>query len=174
MNEQLILVDLSDNEIGALDKMEVHLQGLLHRAFSLFIFNDNGELLLQKRANHKYHSAGLWTNTCCSHPNFGEVTADAVNRRLQEEMGMQCANHFAFSFVYKTKFENGLTEHELDHVYIGYCNTPPVINIVEVEDYKYISIEKLMDDVETHPEDYTSWFKICLPNVLNYLKETIK
>ncbi len=174
MNEQLILVDLSDNEIGALDKMEVHLQGLLHRAFSLFIFNDNGELLLQKRANHKYHSAGLWTNTCCSHPNFGEATADAVNRRLQEEMGMQCANHFAFSFVYKTQFENGLTEHELDHVYIGYCNTPPVINITEVEDYKYISMENLLEDVEANPEHYTSWFKICLPNVLNYLSETIK
>lgn len=173
MNEQLILVDLSDNEIGALDKMEVHLQGLLHRAFSLFIFNNKGELLLQKRANHKYHSAGLWTNTCCSHPNFGESTIDAVNRRLEEEMGMKCASYFAFSFVYKTIFENGLTEHELDHVYIGNCDTAPVINTSEVEDYKYISMDKLIEDVAANPDDYTSWFKICLPNVLNHLSKNI-
>lgn len=174
MNEQLILVDSSDNEIGAMNKMDVHLQGLLHRAFSLFIFNNNGELLLQKRAGDKYHSAGLWTNTCCSHPNFGEATEMAVNRRLQEEMGMQCANYFAFSFIYKTEFENGLTEHELDHVYVGYCDNVPVINKTEVETYKYISIDNLLQDVEANPNNYTSWFKICLPNVLNYLSETIK
>ena len=174
MKEQLILVDPSDREIGSIEKMEAHVQGLLHRAFSLFIFNTKGELLLQKRASDKYHSAGLWTNTCCSHPQFGEETSTAVNRRLQEEMGMQCANHFAFSFLYKTDFENGLTEHELDHVYVGYSDTPPTINKLEVEDFKYISMDDLVSDVEANPNNYTSWFKICLPNVINHLLETIK
>jgi isopentenyl-diphosphate Delta-isomerase len=171
MNELLILVDENDNEIGMMDKLSVHQKGLLHRAFSVFIFNSNHELLLQQRANDKYHSAGLWSNTCCSHSNNSEPIADSVKRRLKEEMGLETETQFEFSFLYKADFENGLKEHELDHVYLGTSDEKPRPDITEVMNWKYISLEKLAENISIHPENYTEWLKICLPEVERCLKQ---
>lgn len=157
----LTLVDSEDKAWGKLEKMEVHQLGLLHRAFSIFIFNSKGQLLLQKRAAHKYHSANLWTNTCCSHPMYGEETSIAVNRRLDEEMGMEVTTHFAFTFKYKAELENGLTEHELDHVYIGISDQEPILNKQEVAEWKYMDIDDISKDIRLNPDNYTAWFKIC-------------
>lgn len=168
MNELLILVDENDNEIGLLDKLSVHQKGLLHRAFSVFIFNSKNELLLQKRADEKYHSAALWSNTCCSHPVNDEDINYTISKRLKEEMGMKCETHFQFIFIYKTKFENGLTEHELDHVYFGKCDDLPVPNKVEVKDWKYTSLDKLKKEISLNPRKYSSWLKICLPEVIKH------
>src|SRR5690606_14561274 len=169
MEDLLILVDENDKEIGALEKMPVHEKGLLHRAFSIFVFNSADELLLQQRADGKYHSEGLWTNTCCSHPRQGEVVDDAVQRRLQEEMGMKCELQFQFSFIYRYQFPNGLTEHELDHVYFGRSDRPPHPNKEEVQDWKYISVDRLSKDLELFPERYSPWLKVCFPQVLQQL-----
>lgn len=163
--EQVILVDENDIATGTMGKMEAHEKALLHRAFSIFIFNSNNELLLQKRALSKYHSAGLWTNTCCSHPRPDEKTEDAANRRLMEEMGMKAKLEHKLSFIYKTPFDNGLTEHEFDHVFFGITNAFPVINTEEVDSYRYISIPDLKQEVKAHPELFTSWFKIVLEKV---------
>ncbi|MFM6946826.1 MAG: isopentenyl-diphosphate Delta-isomerase [Flavobacteriales bacterium] len=160
--ESVILIDDQDHEIGLLEKMEAHRLGLLHRAFSILIFNHKGELLLQQRAAHKYHSPLLWTNTCCSHQRPGESSLEAANRRLKEEMGMEATLQEAFSFIYKAKLDQGLTEHELDHVLIGYSNQNPVINKEEVEDYKWISMNELLHDLDQFPQTYTAWFKILL------------
>lgn len=165
MNDYLILVDENDKPWGKLEKQLVHELGLLHRAFSVFIFNSKGELLLQQRADEKYHSGGLWTNTCCSHPRFGEETSWAIERRLEEEMGLTCKTDFAFSFIYKTKFENGLTEHEYDHVYFGKTDDLPFPEKSEVKNWMYISIQNLEEDIIAHPKNYTEWVKICLPEV---------
>lgn len=163
MNKGLVvLVDESDNEIGVIGKLEAHEKGLLHRAFSIFIFNDKNELLLQKRASSKYHSAGLWSNTCCSHPAPGESNIDAANRRLFEEMGLSTLLFHKHSFVYKTKFDNNLTEHEFDHVYFGYSNAEPILDLNEAETFKWISIDKLNDLIRMHPAEFTSWFKIIM------------
>lgn len=170
MNERLILVDENDNVTGAMDKLAVHKAGALHRAFSVFIFNHDDEILLQQRADEKYHSAGLWSNTCCSHPLEGEKTNVAVSRRLKEEMGIECNTEFQFSFIYKTVFENGLTEHELDHVYFGKSNEMPVPDPKEVKDWKYIKIEKLKQEIISHPENYSVWLKICFPKVELFLE----
>ncbi len=170
--EYLILVDEQDRQWGKLEKMLVHELGLLHRAFSVFIFNEKGELLMQQRASEKYHSAGLWTNTCCSHPRWGEEVSAAVERRLQEEMGMSCDTHFAFSFTYKVKFENGLTEHEFDHVYIGVSDAVPIPEKSEVQNWKYITLTELEKDIQLHPELYTEWMKICLPRISQHLNLT--
>lgn len=164
---QVILVNEYDQEIGQMEKMEAHEKGLLHRAFSVFIFNSEGEMLLQKRALHKYHSPGLWTNSCCSHPYPNENVYDAANRRLNEEMGMSTDLNFAFSFQYKAEFDNGLIEHEYDHVFIGRTDQAPKLNPEEVAEFKYISIDELIQDIEINPDDYTPWFKICLNEVLN-------
>ncbi|MFN0729099.1 isopentenyl-diphosphate Delta-isomerase [Polaribacter gochangensis] len=158
--EQVILVDTNDNQIGLMPKMEAHEKALLHRAFSVFTFNDKGELLLQQRAADKYHSPLLWTNTCCSHQRNGETSLEAGKRRLQEEMGFTCELEEVFSFIYKAPFENGLTEHELDHVMIGYYNDNPIINPEEVESFKWVTLEDVKTDMEKHPETYTEWFKI--------------
>lgn len=168
MNEDLILVDKNDITCGRLEKMEVHRLGLLHRAFSVFILNSSGELLLQQRADHKYHSGGLWTNTCCSHPRYGENTSDAVNRRLQEEMGMSCKTKFAFSFIYKAPFDNGLIEHEFDHVYVGVTNKQPLPAVEEVKNWKYAGLAELATDLKNNPQNYTEWFKICFPEFISY------
>lgn len=160
--DQVILVDITDTPIGSAGKMEAHEKGLLHRAFSVFIFNSKNELLLQRRALTKYHSAGLWTNTCCSHPRPEENTLDAANRRLKEEMGMSAPLQHKLSFIYKTPFDNGLTEHEFDHVYFGVTNNMPEINTEEVDSYRYISINDLKNEIEKKPEQFTSWFKIVL------------
>jgi len=162
MQEQVILVDELDNAIGTMEKMEAHEKGLLHRAFSVFIFNDKGELLLQQRAITKYHSAGLWTNTCCSHPRPSETTLDAAKRRLKEEMGLTCDVNHKTSFIYKTNFDNGLIEHEFDHVFFGNCDQEPSINPEEVESYLWMDVIIIIDDIKRDPEKYTSWFKIAM------------
>ncbi len=156
----VILVDENDNPIGTMPKMEAHEKAMLHRAFSVFILNANDEVLLQQRANDKYHSAGLWTNTCCSHPHPGEDTLGAARRRLKEEMGMEADLQFVFKFMYKAPFDNLLTEHEIDHVFIGKTDQLPVINPKEVASYKYMKPEDIKLDMEQNPQSYTVWFRI--------------
>lgn len=160
MQEFVVLVDKNDRKKGLMEKMEAHEKGLLHRAISVFVFNSKKELCIQQRALSKYHSAGLWTNTCCSHPRDGEDVLEAAHRRLMEEMGMKCDLKKSFDFIYKAQFDNGLTEHELDHVFIGYSDSEPIINLEEVESYKWISLEDLKNDMAENPESYTAWFKI--------------
>ena len=156
----VILVDEKDNPVGTMPKMEAHEKAMLHRAFSVFILNANDEVLLQQRANDKYHSAGLWTNTCCSHPHPGEDTLGAARRRLKEEMGMEADLQFVFKFMYKAPFDNLLTEHEIDHVFIGKTDQLPVINPEEVASYKYMKPEDIKLDMEQNPQSYTVWFRI--------------
>lgn len=158
LKEEIILVDEMDNEIGFAEKLEVHTTGRLHRAFSIFVFNDRGELLLQKREKNKYHSAGLWSNTCCSHPRAHEGLKESVHRRLREEMGFDCELKEIHEFIYRSEFDNGLTEHEYDHVFVGEFNGIPHPDSEEVEDYKWISIEELKRDVTLNPDKYTVWF----------------
>lgn len=160
MEEKVILVNEKDEQLGLMAKMEAHQKAVLHRAFSVFIFNDKGELLLQQRALDKYHSPGLWTNTCCSHQRDGETNLEAGKRRLQEEMGFYCDLEEVFWFVYKASFDNGLTEHELDHVMTGYYDQDPKINSEEVASFKWMLLEDVKSDIEMHPELYTEWFKI--------------
>lgn len=167
--ELLILVDAGDNEIGMLDKTSVHTQGLLHRAFSVFIFNSMGFLMLQRRAESKYHSPGLWSNTCCSHPRKGETTFAASRRRLKEEMGFRCQLRPAFTFTYRAEFASGLIEHEFDHVYFGKSDKMPKPDPVEVMDWKYISMKELQKDLLARPDHYTEWLKICFPKVVEHL-----
>ncbi len=164
--EYVILVNEQDEPIGKMEKMEAHEKALLHRAFSVFIFNRKGEMLLQQRAISKYHSGGLWTNTCCSHPREGEETLQAAHRRLQEEMGFDCPIEKQFHFIYKSSLDNNLTEHELDHVFTGIYEGEIHPNPQEVESYKYMKIQELKTDVEQNPQNYTEWFKICLKEVL--------
>ncbi len=160
VEEQVILVDTNDNQIGLMAKMEAHEKAVLHRAFSVFTFNDKGELLLQQRAADKYHSPLLWTNTCCSHQRNGETSLQAGKRRLQEEMGFTCELEEVFSFIYKAPFENGLTEHELDHVMVGKYNEDPIVNKEEVEAFKWMTLKEVKVDMEVNPEVYTAWFTI--------------
>jgi len=160
--EYVVLVDEQDRETGTMEKQQAHAEGKLHRAISVFIFNTKNELLLQQRSAGKYHSANLWTNTCCSHPRPGEETDDAAVRRLYEEMGIRCELEEAFSFIYKADLENNLTEYELDHVYTGISDTAPIPDINEVAEWKYISIDMLGADIKKYPEKYTEWFKICI------------
>lgn len=171
MNEHLILVDENDKQIGLIGKMAAHKTGRLHRAFSVFIFNSKGELLLQQRADNKYHSGGLWTNTCCSHPIDGEEISATIEKRLKEEMGMECKTLFQFSFIYKSELDNGLTEHELDHVYFGTTDAAPSINQSEAKDWKYISLGNLETAITKNPADYSAWLKICLPEVVKKVNE---
>ena len=170
MVERVILVDENDLEIGTMEKQKAHVTGDLHRAISVFIFNSKGEILLQQRAITKYHSGGLWSNTCCTHPRQGEETKDAAKRRLNEEMGIQCNLEFRFSFIYKAKLTNGLFEHEFDHVYFGQSDFLPVLNSEEAENYKYVNIHEIIEDLKTNSSKYTEWFKICLEEVKNHLK----
>ena len=161
-----MIVDADGQTRGTMDKMAAHRTGTMHRAFSVFIFNSKGQLLLQQRAFDKYHSGGLWTNTCCSHPRLGEFTPDAANRRLQEEMGMQCELTELFQFSYRHEFENGLIENEYDHVFMGITDDLPLPNPAEVADFRYIDTDLLMLELSEQPELYTAWFKICLEQVL--------
>ena len=149
-----------DEQLGLMAKMEAHEKGILHRAFSVFIFNKKGELLLQQRALDKYHSPGLWTNTCCSHQRDGESNIEAGKRRLQEEMGFNCDLKELFWFVYKASFDNGLTEHELDHVMIGHYDDDPIVNLEEAAAFKWMPLEDVKKDMQIQPELYTEWFKI--------------
>jgi len=162
-------VDTADRELGTMEKMEAHEKAVLHRAFSVFIFNDRGELMLQQRAAHKYHSPLLWTNTCCSHQRQGESNIEAGKRRLREEMGFEVDLDKKFHFVYKAEFDNGLTEHELDHVMVGYYNGEPTINPEEVASWKWINMEVLQQDMKDHPQDYTAWFKIIFDRFVEFL-----
>lgn len=164
--EYVILVDEKDTQLGLMEKMEAHEKGLLHRAFSVFLFNSKGEMLLQQRALSKYHSGGLWTNACCSHPRNKEETIAAAHRRLEEEMGFNCKIEKAFHFIYKSTLDNNLTEHELDHVFIGQYEGIITPNPDEVENYKYIAVPDLEEDIKNNPQNYTEWFKICLQEVL--------
>ena len=166
--EFVVLVDEQDNPIGKMEKQQAHIEGLLHRAFSIFIFNSEKKLLLQKRASSKYHCGGLWTNSCCSHPRENENIQDAANRRLAEEMGMQCSLKPIFTFMYRAEFDNGLIEHELDHVFFGESDQNPKINPEEVETYRYIAMENLQQEVKEFPENFTPWFIIALDRVLAF------
>ena len=165
----VILVDEQDRPLGTMGKMEVHEKALLHRAFSVFIFNDNGQMLLQKRAAKKYHSANLWTNACCSHPKPAENTLQAAAKRLQEEMGFTTSIKKAFDFTYKTSFDNGLTEHEFDHVFVGKFSGTIQANPDEVGDYCYMSMAEIKASILSSPDKYTVWFKIAFPRVEEYL-----
>ena len=160
--EHVILVDEADNEIGTMEKMEAHRKGVLHRAFSILLFNSKGEVLLQKRSVKKYHSGGLWTNTCCGHPLPGERVHQAARRKLFQEMGIDLQTEYAFKFIYKTPLDHQLTEHELDHVLIGQFDGDPVINEEEVQDWKWIEISDLRKRIEKTPHAYTFWFEIII------------
>ena len=170
MEEQVILVDEQDNPIGLMPKLEAHQKALLHRAFSVFILNSKGELMLQQRAKHKYHSPGLWTNTCCSHQRNGETNIQAGKRRLQEEMGFSTQLKEVTSFIYKAPFVNGLTEHEFDHVLLGYYEDDPVINPDEVSSWKWMPIEEVKNDIDQNPDLYTVWFVIIFTKFFKDLK----
>lgn len=171
IEEKVILVDTNDEPLGLMEKMAAHEQALLHRAFSVFVLNDKNEVMLQQRASHKYHSPLLWTNTCCSHQRAGESNTQAGKRRLEEEMGFKTELKELFYFIYKAPFDNGLTEHELDHVMIGYSNNEPKINKEEVESWKWMKIEDIKNDMEIHPEIYTVWFKIIFDKFYHYLED---
>lgn len=162
MMESVILVNDKDFETGVMEKMEAHLKGALHRAISIFVFNSKGEYLLQQRSDQKYHSGGKWSNTCCSHPRPGEKLIDAANRRLKEEMGMDCKLAYWFSFTYRAELDHGLVEHEYDHVFMGITDDQPTPDPDEVSAFKYISRPELEDDIQRNPDQYSEWFKICL------------
>jgi isopentenyl-diphosphate delta-isomerase len=163
--EMVILVDEQDNEIGLMEKQEAHEKALLHRAFSILIFNEKGETLLQQRALTKYHSAGLWTNACCSHPRAGESTVQAAHRRLIEELGFDCQLELKHSFIYKAPFDNGLTEHEFDHVFFGEYNEVINFNQEEVAAVKWVTVPSLLADINNNPENYTVWFKMIVEKI---------
>lgn len=164
--EQVILVNEKDEQIGLMPKMEAHEKGKLHRAFSVFVYNDQGELMLQQRAFSKYHSPGLWTNTCCSHQRAGETNINAGKRRLQEEMGFVTELEDSISFIYKAPFDNGLTEHEFDHILVGKYNEKPNPNSAEVADWKWMKPEAVQKDILINPQNYTEWFKIIFEKYL--------
>ena len=164
--EHVIYVDEQDREVGTGEKLEAHQKGVLHRAISVFIFNKKGELMLQKRAKTKYHSAGLWSNTCCSHPRPGEDVETAARRRLQEEMGFTCDVKKVLHLLYRTTFSNGLIEHEYDHMFIGESEVTPILNPEEAEDWKWMSPEALRKDIVEHPDIYSYWFHLALNDIL--------
>ena len=171
VEDKVILVDSNDNQIGLMPKLEAHKKGVLHRAFSVFIFNNDGELMLQRRALTKYHSPGLWTNTCCSHQRDGETNIISGKRRLNEEMGFSTELFKKTSFIYRAKFDNGLTEHEFDHVLVGSYNHSPIINPNEVDSWKWMSMDNVKKDIKDHPENYTAWFKIIFEKYYKYISQ---
>ena len=173
MTDKVILVNENDQEIGTEFKLKAHVEGKLHRAFSIFIFNDKGKLLLQRRALSKYHSGGLWTNSCCSHPKPKEEVVDATHRRLKEELGFDCEMKELFSFLYKSKMDKGLIENEFDHVFVGKFNGIPQINKEEVEEIKWVGYNLLREDVKKNPEKYTYWFKECYIKVFDTLNKNL-
>jgi isopentenyl-diphosphate delta-isomerase len=171
MLEQVVLVNEKDEPVGAMEKMEAHKQALLHRAFSVFVFNKNGDVLMQQRAFSKYHSGGLWTNTCCSHPRPGEHVADAASRRLQEEMGFTTSLTKVFDFTYKANFDNGLTEYEFDHVFTGLYDGPVDFNTEEVAAYSFMPAQELEQQIQETPERFTAWFHIAYPALKAWMAE---
>ena len=171
--ENVILVNQLDEQIGIMPKMEAHEKALLHRAFSVFIMNDKGETMIQQRAAHKYHSPLLWANTCCSHQRVGETNIEAGKRRLKEEMGIETELRELFSFIYKAPFDNGLTEHELDHVMIGYYNGEPILDPEEVAAWKWMKPEDIKKDISVHPDNYSAWFKIIFDKFYDHISQNI-
>jgi isopentenyl-diphosphate Delta-isomerase len=169
MEERVVLVDAEDNVIGTMEKMEAHKQGVLHRAVSVFIVNSKGEMLLQRRALDKYHSPGLWTNACCTHPREGERYEDCAERRVREELGFECELRHCFSFIYKESVENGLTEHELDHVFIGRYEGPVNADPAEVEDCTFASLDTIRRGLAKRPEEFTIWFRAIFERVSGHL-----
>jgi isopentenyl-diphosphate Delta-isomerase len=172
--DQVVLVDGHDRQTGTMEKIEAHIKGVLHRAFSVFIVNSSGQLLIQKRSAGKYHSPGLWTNTCCSHPRPGEPVDHAASRRLLEEMGISCKLYSSFTFIYKAEFGNGLTEHELDHVFIGICDETPLPSPEEVDEYRYADSKELEYDMNENPGNYTVWFRIAYPRAKESIGEFLR
>lgn len=172
--QQVILVNESDEPVGIMEKMEAHKQAKLHRAFSVFIFNHNGEMLLQQRALSKYHSPGLWSNACCSHPQPGEETLAAAQRRTKEELGIEVLLQKQFHFIYKAEFKNGLTEYEFDHVFTGSYNERPLINKNEVSDFCYMPLNVIKESLELYPVKYTEWFKIAFPEIEKWWMKNYK
>ena len=171
MHEEVILVDENDKPVGTAEKLAAHKQGKLHRCFSIFVFHPDGRLILQQRAKSKYHSGGLWSNTCCGHPRPGEDTADAAHRRLQEEMGFDCDLKEIHAFVYKAALDNGIAEHEFDHVFVGVTDKTPVLNPEEADDWQWIDHALLRTELEEHPEKYTYWLRISLADVLKKMAQ---
>jgi isopentenyl-diphosphate delta-isomerase len=174
MIEEVILVDEHDNAIGTMEKLEAHEKGMLHRAFSIILVNENGEMLLQQRALEKYHSPGLWTNACCSHPKPNETDLDAANRRLKEELGMVASMNEIFKFTYRAEFDHGLIEHEIDHVFFGITNENPLINLTEVMSYKWMKLTDLKMDIIAHPEKYTAWFNLLMVDHFSTIQNALK
>ncbi|MEK6837593.1 MAG: isopentenyl-diphosphate Delta-isomerase [Nanoarchaeota archaeon] len=172
--DYVILVDGKDNPVGKEEKLEAHRQGKLHRAFSIFVFNSKGEVMMQKRHRNKYHSGGLWTNTCCSHPRPDESVLQAAHRRLKEEMGFDCELKEAFSFVYEVKLDKGLIEHEFDHVIIGKFDGAPKVNAEEAEDWNWMKIDELHRDVKANPQNYTRWLQIAIDRVVSHISSAVK
>jgi isopentenyl-diphosphate delta-isomerase len=168
--EEVILVNTMDEVLGTMPKMEAHEKAVLHRAFSVFILNEQNQLMMQQRAAHKYHSPLLWTNTCCSHQRLHEGNIEAGKRRLREEMGFETDLSAMFSFIYKAPFDNGLTEHELDHVLLGYYCEDPIINPEEVADWKWMDLESVAIDLKNNPNDYTAWFKIVFEQFYSHIR----
>lgn len=169
----VILVDEKDNVLGTLPKLEAHAKGLLHRAISVFLFDYEGNWIIQQRALNKYHSAGLWTNTCCSHPYYNETVIDAANRRLMEEMGMNCELNFVFKLLYRAELDNELVEHELDHVFVGFTTQLPMLNRDEVSEWRKLSFFDIDKEIQLYPERYTEWFKLMYKKVnLHLVLET--
>ena len=169
--EQVILVDEHDAVLGTMEKMEAHRKAVLHRAFSVFVFNHSGEMLLQQRAVDKYLSGGLWTNSCCSHPRPGEDTLAAATRRLEEEMGFTTPLEKVFDFVYRASFDNGLTEHEFDHVFVGYYDDAFVPDAAEVGNHAYLSMHDIAKALQTEPDRFTAWFRIAFPKIYEWWKQ---
>lgn len=167
--EKVILVNEQDEQLGLMEKLEAHEKGVLHRAVSVFIFNRKGELLIQKRASGKYHGAGLWTNTCCTHPRDGETSLDCANRRLKEEMGIETELQLKFSFIYKSEVENGLIENEFDHVFFGVHNGEISLNANEAEDHTFVSLGNVSKEADQHPERFSIWFRIILEKFKEHL-----
>ena len=169
--EKVILVNEKDEQIGLMEKIEAHEKAWLHRAFSVFVFNDKNELMIQQRALSKYHSPGLWTNTCCSHQREGESNIEAGKRRLQEEMGFSTDLKDTISFIYKAPFDNGLTEHEFDHILVGYFEGEPNLNPDEVAEWKWMSLEAIEEDMQANPSIYTEWFKIIFDKYYSHIQQ---
>lgn len=174
MQNKVILVNKKDQEIGTEFKMKAHKEGKLHRAFSIFVFNSQGDLLLQKRSSKKYHSGGLWSNTCCSHPGPGEIILSAAHKRLKEEMGFDCDLTGEFSFIYRIKLNKGITEYEFDHVLVGRFDGEPKINTKEVEDFKWVDIKFLAHDIKQNHDNYTYWLEKCYSNVVKIFSKLKK
>lgn len=171
MSEQVIVVDSRNRELGVMDKTEAHKLGVLHRALSVFIFNSKGEMLIHRRAMGKYHSSGLWSNTCCSHPRPGEAVADAANRRLKEEMGVSASLTEVFEFIYKADLGNGLYEHEADHVFIGTTDEEANPDASEVMEWKWMDVTAISNDMDANPTNYTIWFQLIFKDVVKRMKE---